>query len=110
MKELIPGVEDIDLSVVDLDAYRRIRSAKYCGHRKIDLDDGNRSVKCRDCAAVLDPFDMLIRFSMEWEHLRLAVDLRKKLQAHIEVLKRLATNARAAARRAGVKEIPWTPQ
>lgn len=110
MKEPIPGVEDIDLSVVDLEAYRVRRKAAFCLHQRIELDPGNRSVSCRDCNASLDAFDALVKFSMEWESLRQAVNLRKKLQAHIAELKRLATNARAAARRAGAKEIPWTPQ
>ena len=110
MKEPIPGVEDIDLSVVDLEAYRVRRKATFCLHRRVELDPGNRSISCRDCKAPLDAFDALVKFATEWERLREVVDLRKKLQAHIADLKRLTTNARAAARRAGAKEIPWTPQ
>lgn len=104
------GDLDAALEVIDLDRYRRERRAALCLHSKVVVLDGNnRSVTCDECKASLDPFDTLVRLTAEWDRVRELRDLRKRLQAHITELKRLADNARAAAKRAGAKDLPFKP-
>lgn len=36
-----------------------LRHTRFCQHGRISLDEHQRVVSCRDCAAVLDPFEFL---------------------------------------------------
>jgi hypothetical protein len=100
---------DADLAVIDLDAFRRKREATFCLHNGVDINSGNRTATCRKCGAVLDPFDLLVKLTAEWERVRELASLRKRLQAHIEELNRQAANARQRARHAGATDLPYKP-
>lgn len=42
---------------------------RECRHEKIAVHAESRTVSCRNCDAVLDPFDALLRFSQQFDHL-----------------------------------------
>jgi hypothetical protein len=81
-----------------------VRSGNFCSHEYSILDDVLRTVRCKRCDALLDPFDTLLKWARTWDRYR---DDRERCrreiaaaESRLAVLDRNERNARARARRA----------
>lgn len=88
---------------LDDDLPLRKQHGKPCAHRLAWLNHEQRELRCRNCDALLDPFDFLVKLANDADHW---VKTRKKAerQAHeakarLEDLLRQEKNARARIRR-----------
>lgn len=82
-----PGAEPLPENLIALhDSARTL----FCHHERIALDEHTRSVTCRQCARVLDPFDFLRHnartLQMAWRNHASASAKVDELTARIEVL------------------------
>lgn len=80
-----------------------------CPHDEIHVREGDRTVRCGKCSAVLDAFNELYRVSKSFDRIygswrRYRADI-VAMEKRIELLQRLEKNARARCKRAGV-EVP----
>ncbi|MBK5072552.1 hypothetical protein I2492_05955 [Budviciaceae bacterium CWB-B4] len=79
----------------------------YCHHELIEINEHQRSVTCRRCKAVVDPFDWINSVAKKeaniaWE----LTSLRREIKSHregLEKLKREETNCKARIRTAKAK-------
>lgn len=74
--------------VTRLTIIERRHDVYKCGHCNLELDPTARTVKCRSCGAIIDPFDALMeyannerRFIWEVSGARAAIDEFKKIEA-----------------------------
>ncbi|MEQ9948123.1 hypothetical protein [Pectobacterium aroidearum] len=77
---------------------------RTCRHERVVVSEHERSVKCRLCSAVLDPFDHMLALAkketrIEWE----LTGLRSEIKSHregLETLKREEANCKGRMRNA----------
>lgn len=97
------SIEDPELTVISLDAYRIERNTRFCLHKRRIVDTTVRTVTCKACAAVLDPFNELVQIANDHERIVFRfTDLKKKiaeLQTRLAALKAEELNARSRVRR-----------
>jgi hypothetical protein len=55
-----------------------------CRHMKVMINCETRSVWCRDCKAVMDPFDALLKMSKDSSNFTQGLDWKKRAHAKIE--------------------------
>lgn len=86
--------------ISDRAAFEYKPSTKACTHNAVTIDEDTRTVECKDCEAVLDPFDFLVKCAYNeahtfkrYEQLEKAIEARrreeKRLNEQIERLKRI---------------------
>lgn len=95
-------------------ATRDDQPKEYCGHHRITLHEEPRTVVCRDCGRTIDPFDVLIRYSSDWDRIvrwRKEAERRRKLAGErLDEILRLERNARGRVRRLDPKaKLPVLP-
>lgn len=100
------------MAVIDLDVARhhrdgpkkRIVRKNHCDHWEIEIDETARTIICRKCKKVVDPFNMLVRYAQEEN--RAFLDLLnwqsevKRLKAEKVELSRDVRNLKAKKKRA----------
>lgn len=83
---------------------RTIKRARPCLHHHMTLDHEERTVRCEDCGANVEPFDAIAALGRNWDEATASLrHLRAEIRQHtaqLEVLKRSERNAKARARRA----------
>lgn len=77
------GVIRFDLLKINHDA----RKLCTCKKPHYELDMKNRMVKCTDCGAIVDPFEALETFALQYDYY---ADYQKKLSEEINYLKQEA--------------------
>lgn len=82
---------------------------KYCQHNKIQLDQDERILRCKDCNSVLNPFDYLVNNAMHlrraWiDHANVTNQLRD-LQSRIDALKAEEKRLKGRVRTAREKTV-----
>lgn len=87
---------------------------EHCPHKRITLHEESRIVQCRDCGRRIDPFDVLVRYSSDWDRIvrwRKEAERRRKLAGErLDELLRLERNARGRVRRLDPKaKLPVLP-
>lgn len=97
-----PGAEPLPENLVELkdDTQRLMR---YCEHGRITLDEHQRTVGCRDCGAILDPFNFLRdnarTLQRAWINHGLAQRKVKELTDRIEALNKERESLQGKVRR-----------
>jgi hypothetical protein len=75
-----------------------------CRHQSLTVDPKKRTVECKRCGAVVDPFDALLTVAADWDGyamwVRAAKRDRELLLKEVDELKRQRRNLRAQVRRA----------
>jgi hypothetical protein len=94
-----PGMPQSDESPAELSKY----AGSACRHNRVWLDIDYRTVSCKRCGAVVDPYDHLLKLAAEWSNfagwVRRAKYDRRELKAELEELKRQRRNLRAQVKR-----------
>ncbi|MEI7375657.1 hypothetical protein [Dickeya chrysanthemi] len=80
---------------------------RTCRHERVVVSEHERSVKCRLCGAVLDPFDYLLSLAkketrLDWELTGLRCEIRSHREG-LEKLKREEANCKARIRTASAR-------
>lgn len=105
--ELFPNVEKADH---DAPLTRKARDrGKFCNHKRLELNDENRRVYCRECGDEVPAFDALMDLTHNWERYvyarkeaARAAERARKEQAEAE---RKERNAKARLRRLAKKGV-----
>lgn len=82
---------------------------RYCQHKKIQLDQGERILRCKDCNGVLNAFDYLVDNAMHlrraWiDHANVTNQLRD-LQSRVDALKAEEKRLKGRVRTAREKTV-----
>lgn len=79
-----------------------------CMHEAVLVNDKERTIKCRRCESLLDPFDYIASLcdteSRYVENLKYLRREEKQRRQNIEKLIQIEKNAKSRIRRAGIKE------
>lgn len=74
---------------------RRAFTAGFCAHPRAAIDEGNRSLSCRQCGAPLDPFDFLLRLATSTERwISARKDIERRTHKAEATLQRLLADER----------------
>ena len=73
----------------------------FCMHALWTVDEGNRTVTCRGCGALLDPFEALVVVARDENWLRSIAVERVRLDRENALLRKDNAKLRAKARKAG---------
>ena len=88
------------------------RRPDYCRHDSIILDEHERTVRCRACDALLDPFGFLLgnahTLQRAWQHHRHVLNEVHDLNARLHELKKQEQRLRAQVKRLQEKTSPLT--
>lgn len=84
-----------------------IHEARFCFHDTWQVNENRRIVKCGRCGAELDPVSVISSIARDWQRITLAQkhakDEIRTVSARLKLLERLESNARARAKRQGIK-------
>lgn len=100
---IFPGAEPLPPNLIEREDDQK-RFTRFCTHGRITLDEHNRLVNCADCAAVLDPFQFLMKqadlLQRAWDNYRMASRKVEELSTSISNLKTEEKRLKARVQRA----------
>jgi len=54
------------------------REEKWCAHRLVTVDEHQRIVYCRECNAVIDPFNYILGWALDQNRYEMEVEYKKR--------------------------------
>ena len=82
---------------------------KWCPHYRVEVDEQTRTIHCRDCNCVIDPFNYVLGWAMDQNRYTMEVDYKKrelaKLYTEMNELKKTISYLKRKGKDPKVKEI-----
>ena len=87
----------------------KVKVEKWCPHYRVEVDEQTRTVNCKDCGCVIDPFNYILGWAMDQNRYTMEVEYKKtelkNLYTTISELKKEISYIKRKGKNSNVKQL-----